>query len=139
MGSAARGMSSYVFDAEERLVGFYACSNTLQDDRLLDRTSRLRRHSIGRYFPVLEIQYVGVQKEFQRRGIGSLIMGRIVASFRDAADTLGIPVMTLVALNDRAAALYSRFGFVSYGDPGSRRMPLPATTALKLPPAGTRA
>jgi hypothetical protein len=59
-------------------------------------------------------------------------MGRIIDAFMDAANFLGVPVMTLTALNPRAAKLYRSLGFVSYGGLGSSRMLLPAQSALGL-------
>jgi GNAT superfamily N-acetyltransferase len=108
--------------ADDTLAGFYAVCVTLEDDRFLDRHSQLKKFSIGRYFPALQVHYVAVRREFQGQGIGTIVMGRIVGIFRDAAESLGVPVMTLVALNTRAAALYKRMGFVYYGGHGSSRM-----------------
>jgi GNAT superfamily N-acetyltransferase len=105
---------------------------TLEEDRLLDKYSHLRQHSLGKWFPALQIHYIAVQKELQGQGIGTIIMGRIVEIFRGAANSLGTPVMTLVALNPRAARLYGSLGFVSYGGSGSTRMLLPALSVLDL-------
>jgi ribosomal protein S18 acetylase RimI-like enzyme len=121
--------------ADDTLAGFYAVCITLEDDRFLDRRSHLKKFSIGRYFPALQVHYVAVRTQLQGRGIGTIVMGRIVGIFRDAAESLGVPVMTLVVLNPGAAALYKRMGFVYYGGHGSSRMLLPAQSVLDLPPA----
>jgi GNAT superfamily N-acetyltransferase len=128
-----RSRVSTVHDAaDDALVGFYAFCITLEDERLLDKHSHLKRLSIGRYFPTLQMHYLAVQKERQGNGIGTIIMGRIIDTFKDAAETLGLPAMTLVAINPRAAQLYTRLWFVSYGGPGSSRMLLPAQSVLDL-------
>jgi hypothetical protein len=59
-------------------------------------------------------------------------MGRIIDVFRNAADSLGVPVMPLVAANLRVANLYARMGFVPYGGVGSSSMLLPAHSVLDL-------
>jgi ribosomal protein S18 acetylase RimI-like enzyme len=59
-------------------------------------------------------------------------MGRIVDTFLDAADRLGVPVMTLIALNERAAKLYEKMGFQRYGTSSPLRMMLPAQSVLDL-------
>ena len=116
------------------LLGFYACSITLLEDAHLERQSPLKKHSNGRFFPTLEILYVAVQQEEQNRGVGTAIMAQIVGVFRDAASTLGVPVMTLRAINERAARLYSRMGFNRFGSPLNHLMLLPAQSVLDLPP-----
>ena len=121
------------FSNDGVLLGFYAFCITVEDERLLDRNSNLKKYAILRCYPTLQIHYLGVQKEYQEKGLGTIIMGRIIDVFREAASTLGVPVMTLVALNDRVAKLYSKMGFVPYGEKVSRRMLLPAQAALDLP------
>jgi ribosomal protein S18 acetylase RimI-like enzyme len=117
---------------DDALVGFYSLCITREPENQLDKYSHLRKHSIGKYFPTLQVHYVAVQKEMKNRGIGTIIMGRIIDAFMDAANFLGVPVMTLTALNPRAAKLYRSLGFVSYGGLGSSRMLLPAQSALGL-------
>lgn len=119
--------------SDDRPVAFYAFYMTLEDDRFPDKHSHVRRRSIGRYFPALQVQYVAVHKDHQARGAGTIIMRRILEIFRNSVVELGVPAMTLVALNPRAAKLYLRMGFVSYGGPGSSRMLLPAQSVLDLP------
>ena len=114
------------------LIGFYAFCVAVEDERWLDKQSHLKNHALNRFFPALQIHYLGVQKEYQEKGLGTIIMGKIIEIFREAASTLGVPVMTLVALNERVAKLYTRMGFVPYGTTGSRRMLLPAQAALDL-------
>lgn len=114
------------FSEDGQLLGFYAFCVTVEEERFLDRNSHLKKHAIRRSFPALQVHYLGVQKEHQGKKIGTILMGRIIDIFREAASTLGLPVMTLRAINDRAARLYSRMGFVKYGGTGSKTMLLPA-------------
>ena len=119
---------------DDTLVGFYAICITLEEDRLLDKNSHLKRFAIGRHFPALQVQYLAVQREFQENGIGTIAMGKIIDTFRQVALMTGVPVMTLTALNSRAARLYSTWGFVPYGGFGSLRMLLPSQSVFALDP-----
>lgn len=118
------------------LVGFYAFCVTLESERLLDKSSHLHRFSVGRYFPTLQIYYIAVQKSLQKGGIGTIAMGKIIDTFREVASLTGVPVMTLTAINQRAANLYASMGFVRFGGPGPIRMLLPAQSVLDLTTSG---
>ncbi|HET6609644.1 MAG TPA: GNAT family N-acetyltransferase [Rhodopila sp.] len=130
--SKFRSRVTTVHNAADELVGFYAFCITLKDDRMLEKTNNLRNRAINRHFPTLEIDYIAVDRPFQGQGIGTVITGRIVDIFIQAADQLGVPVMTLEAINERAAKLYRRMGFEHYGPHPSLRMMLPAQAALAL-------
>ncbi len=122
-------------DSDGALVGLYSFCISLESERNLGRRDHFKRHPVGSYFPALQLQWIAVQVERQRTGIGGIIMGRIIGIFRDAAISLGVPAMILVALNESAAKLYRRMGFEPYGGFGSSRMLLPAQSAMDLPPA----
>ena len=120
-------------------VGFYALGIALEDERFLERGkfAKIETRSVNRQFPALQFQWLAVRREHQNRGIGTVMIGRVIDVFIDAVENLGLPVMTLTAANSRVAAFYKRLGFDHYGGPGSMRMLLPADSALELRRFGT--
>jgi GNAT superfamily N-acetyltransferase len=115
-------------------VGFYSICLSLEDEGFLDKAkyTSIRNRSMKKLFPSLQFQWIGVQKEHQNKGIGRIMIGRVISVFIDSVLNIGVPVMTLVARNTRVADFYQRLGFVSYGGNGSTRMLLPAQSALDL-------
>lgn len=111
-------------------VGFFALSWIAEREALLPQSPRSRD-----YFPALHLEYVAVRTEYQGKGVGLYIMGRVLELYLDAAETTAVPALTLIALNERAERFYADLGFAPYArkDIGNgRRMLLPIQTALDL-------
>ena len=113
------------------LVGLCALSIAVE------RTSELshdhqRARSYGSYFPCLEFQYLGVCSKHQGKGIGTIIIGRVVDTFADMAMNCGMPMLTLRAANDRVYKFYRNLGFAPYGRAGDRRLLLDAQSAITV-------
>jgi ribosomal protein S18 acetylase RimI-like enzyme len=117
-------------------IAFYSICLALEDERFLDKGGHIsiRNRSMNRLFPSLQVQWLAVQKEHQNVGIGTVMIGRVIATFVESVISIGIPVMTLTARNQRVADFYKKLGFVHYGGIGSKRMLLPAQAALDLQP-----
>lgn len=69
----------------------------------------------------------------QRRGIGVVIMGRVIDVFYEAIQSMGLPALTCRALDPKVADFYRRLGFVDYGpDDPKPRLLLPAQDVVEL-------
>jgi ribosomal protein S18 acetylase RimI-like enzyme len=90
-----------------------------------DETKRLPRYPT---LPVVRIGRLAVDRRFQRRGLGELIlMNAVHRTMQDAAAAFALLVD---AKNDQAAAFYARYGFRPIaGKP--RTLFLPLATAQK--------
>jgi len=111
-------------------VGFFALSWIAERESLLPQSPRSRAH-----FPALHLEYVAVRREYQGRGVGLHIMGRVLELYLDAAETTAVPALTLIALNERAEKFYAELGFAPYARKefgAGLRMLLPIQTALDL-------
>jgi len=115
-------------------IAFYALGLQLEDERYLTGDGPIRKRVISKVFPALHLEYVAVDKAYQGQDVGTDIMVRVIEVFRRSVLEFGLPVLTLVPLNEKLVAFYASVGFVRYAERlGQRRMMMPARTALELP------
>lgn len=106
-------------DDTPEIVGFYAMNAHAIDAGAIPKPLRRKlptQHPIGATF----LSNMGTSREFQGRGIGSLLLADAFANAAHAADIVGSAFVVLDALNERAAALYRRPGFIDLPDPPGR-------------------
>src|ERR1700733_8790506 len=118
IGSRSFGFTSRVttvrLEEDGDPVGFYAVCLTLEDESFLDRGRHvgIRNRSRNRLFPSVQFQWLAVDRKHQNKGIGTVMIGRVISTFVESGLSIGIPVMTLVARNQRVAKFYKKLGFV---------------------------
>jgi ribosomal protein S18 acetylase RimI-like enzyme len=100
-----------VEDGDREVVGFHTlCAHSIEARSLPeDLVRRLPRHPL---VPAVYLGFLGVDVRFQGRGVGSFLMADAFARSVQAADILGAGFLVLDALNEDAARLYRRLGFV---------------------------
>lgn len=114
------------------VAGLYALRIRLEADKDIDGNDGAFRTEHG-YFSAVQLCYVAVQKELQRRGVGRLLMARAIQEFGQVVHLTGACAMTLVAIDEQKANFYRLLGFRPYGMPSKQpKMFLPARTALDL-------
>ena len=75
--------------------------------------------------PVALIGRLAVDKDFQGKGLGSILLADACQKIRQARETLAVVGIVVDAKDDSAAAFYQHFGFIELpGKPG--RLLLPA-------------
>jgi GNAT superfamily N-acetyltransferase len=115
------------------VVAFYSLKITLEDERLLAPANPLKDWAAQRVFPSLHLEWLAVAEPFQGKKIGTVIMGRVLETFRDAVLETGLPVLTLVPINERVRTFYAGLGFDAYAaHKGRRNMMLPAQSVLDM-------
>lgn len=98
-------------DGAPAIVGFYAVNSHGIDIQTLPEAMRRR---LPRY-PTIGAVYlsvVGVDGRYQGAGVGSVLMKDALRRAVRVADEIGSAFVVLDALNERAAALYRRLGFI---------------------------
>jgi ribosomal protein S18 acetylase RimI-like enzyme len=98
-------------DSSDAIVGYYALNAHAIDVSTLPEADRTRLPS----YPTISAIYlsiVGVCSEHQEKGLGSYLLADAFARAARAADIIGAHFFVLDALNERAAGLYRRLGFV---------------------------
>lgn len=82
----------------------------------------------GGHFPALQLTHLAVRREFQGRGIGSTLVGSVIALFAEVGAQIGLPHLILAPIDGSARRFYKELGFAEYAD--GERMFLPLQLAL---------
>ncbi|MDO8297803.1 MAG: GNAT family N-acetyltransferase [Caulobacter sp.] len=118
---------------DEVPVAFYALA--IVAERLIDKKSLIPSFLLGGsgHFPSLRLEWAAVRHDLQGKGLGTIVMGRVLTVFSDMVAETGMPALTLKPLNDRAATFYRRLGFIAFGpNVLGRRMMLPAEKVIEI-------
>jgi ribosomal protein S18 acetylase RimI-like enzyme len=78
----------------------------------------------------VHLEWLAVSTEFQRREIGTDLMGKAIDDFYEVADRTGISALTLQPIDEQKALFYKKLGFVPYGQRTIPRMFLDAKTVI---------
>lgn len=77
--------------------------------------------------PVALIGRLAVDKDFQGKGLGSILLADACQKVRQAKDTLAVVGIIVDAKDDSVAAFYRHFGFIELpGKPDRLLLPAPA-------------
>jgi GNAT superfamily N-acetyltransferase len=106
-------------DGSSTIVGYYALNPHALDISELPPEMQ-RRLPRCPTVPAILLSYIGVGSPYQGSGVGSYLMADAFKRSAHAADLLGAHFMVLDALNEGAARLYRRLGFVELSAQRSR-------------------
>lgn len=98
---------TYVIADEARVVAFCAVSSF--SVWRIDATGRARRSSPPQ-IPAVLLGRLAVDRRFQGYGLGAALLRHAMELTVVAADLVGIRMLVVNALNERAAGFYRRFG-----------------------------
>lgn len=119
---------------ENKAVGFYCLSISASETK--NFSQKFLHYFEGRsYIPFIYIDYLGVIKDLQEKGIGTILLLNAIQRCSHTIKNIGVFGIALNAINERAAGLYDRYGFCEYG--GRKNYPfmvLPAQSVLDLFP-----
>ncbi len=93
----------------QQVVGFYALSPHAIERGILPDEKKLPRHE---KISAIYLSMIAVDTRVQGQGVGSFLTAAALAKCVDIADMAGGRFVVLDALNDSAARLYRRLGFV---------------------------
>lgn len=124
-------LRTYVLTQENSttVAGYYSLSTgstafeTLPDDL----ARRLPRYPI----PTAHLGRLAVDRRWQGRGLGGILLVDALMRVRDIADQIGIHAVTVHSLNDRARTFYEAHGFISlHDDPHHLFLPMATVRML---------
>ena len=90
------------------------------------------RPRIKRAIPVILLGQLGIDREFQGRGYGELMLIDAQARVDEISRRTGVRAMMLDARNERLALWYERYDFIRFPDQFRMFKSIDAIRALKL-------
>lgn len=105
-------------DSSNEIVGYYALNAHSIDASTLTENQRKKLPSY-KMISAIYLSLVGVHTEQQNTGLGTYLLADVFKRCVKAADNIGAHFLVLDALNEKAARLYRRLGFVEL--PGHER------------------
>lgn len=98
-----------VTDAQKRVVAYHSLAAASVSRHTAP--GRLRRNA-PQPIPAILIARLAVERQFQGRRLGKLLLRDAVLRSLAAADSIGARLLLAHALDDDAAGFYMRFGFI---------------------------
>lgn len=96
-------------NAQQEVIGFYCLSaGAIMRD---DAPKSLQRN-MPNLLPVLVMGRLGIDKNYQKQGIGSALLRDVFLRTMRVADEIGVVALLVHALSDKAKAFYLEFGFI---------------------------
>ncbi|MES2387627.1 MAG: GNAT family N-acetyltransferase [Bacteroidota bacterium] len=77
-----------------------------------------------RIIPSILIGRLAVDQNFQRQGLGELLLSDALARIYDLSKTLGLFVVCVDPIDERAVIFYSKFGFILRPENGQMFLPM---------------
>ena len=103
-------------DNPKRIIGYH----TLVMSQVRQEEIPNDRPKITRSIPVILLGQIGIDAEFQGRGLGELLLMDVQTRAREISQTIGIRALMLDARNQQLAGWYEKHDFVRF--PNSFRM-----------------
>jgi ribosomal protein S18 acetylase RimI-like enzyme len=98
-------------DDANLVIGYYALNSHFIDAATLPEADRKKLPSYPT-IPAIYLSKIGIQIEQQGNGLGQYLMNHALRRCIDVANIVGAHFVILDALNENAARLYRRLGFV---------------------------
>jgi GNAT superfamily N-acetyltransferase len=118
---------------ETRVLGYYAISNHRVTYAALPAEQAKGLPSIE--VPVVLLGRLAVDRSVQGQGLGELLLVDALRRAQHIADQIGVRAVEVDAIDEKARAFYTKFGFVSLVDvPGHLYLPIQVVRKLNLPP-----
>lgn len=134
---AAKYLKSQTFvlvpdDDARRILGFYALAqHGYRDGELLDATARALKVKGLKHIPMILLGQLGIEREFQGRGLGRLLLKDALQRCIGVAQEIGAVAVTTDPFDDAARDFYATFDFQILHEEPFRRMLLPMRTIAK--------
>ena len=109
------------FESSSEIVAFYAMNAHAIDAIAVPKNLQRklpRDHPIGAVF----LSNIGTARAYQGKGVGSFMISDAFRRAVTAADAIGAAFIVLDTLNENAARLYHRAGFIPLPEPKGRML-----------------
>ncbi len=106
-------------DGKPEILGFYALNSHAVDVTSLPPEAR--KH-LPHYptAPAIYLSMIAVHRDHQSKGLGQFLLAEALKRVQKVSEEIGVRFIVLDALNDNAAKLYARMGFIQLSTTPSR-------------------
>lgn len=123
------------FEGAPEIVAFYALSMKLESVKMLTGEDKKIWNGFRKAeerFICLNFDYLAVSSKHQGKGLGRLVVMRVIEEFAQIASTCGVEIMIGSAIDREKFEFYKKLGFQQYGMANQvPQMFLPALTAME--------
>ncbi|GEO13542.1 hypothetical protein MAE02_12380 [Microvirga aerophila] len=125
-------MFEAVLEADSRVVGYYALQIGNESmDALPNKPNDYTQNYQA--FPAVHLGFLGVHREYQRKGIGTVLLTDIFEKVYRISEIAGMYALTLQSYDEDSTAFYKGLGFEAYTDhPTSPKMLVPIRIIREL-------
>ncbi len=114
----------------ERISGYYTLSSNSIPNDLIPDSFRKKLPTSYLSIPTILIGRLAVDKKFQGKGIGKILLIDSLKRCYDTSDSIGAFAVVVDPLDDKAESFYEKYGFIKL--PESGKMFLPMKTIKEL-------
>ena len=103
--------------APNRPIGLYAISTVAEEVRNLPGS--YHRFRGGDYFSAMQLVWLATDRQFEGRGLGTLMVGQVIRLFADIGPKIRLPHLIVIPAredHDRLSRFYAGLGFTPYKD-----------------------
>lgn len=104
-------------DKPDRPLGFFALATVAEETSNLPGVYHPFRS--GHYFSALQLVWLATDKEFESRGLGTIMVGSVIRAFATIGNTIGLPHLIVIPAKEnkeRLQGFYAKLGFEPYKD-----------------------
>lgn len=122
------------YDESSNCSGFYSLQ--LGSDKVAELRGRQKSYIENHTsFPSVHLSFLGVQKEHQRKGLGTILLMDALKRTANISQNAGFYAFTLQSLDDESTAFYESLGFEKYSENSKQpKMLYPLKSILELFP-----
>jgi len=104
----SKSARTYVMCLGDRVIAYYSLAAA---ERVTNQLSRLTKGMPRHPIPLIMLARLAVDKEFQGRGYGSLLLSDALARSLAVSKMIGARAVIVEPIDDAADKFYARFGF----------------------------
>lgn len=112
------------------IAGYYTLSSNSISNSLIPESYRKKLPNSYSSIPTMLIGRLAIDKNFQRKGIGKLLLIDALKRCFDTSDTIGAFAVIVDPLDTEAENFYGKYGFIKLPDSGKMFLPMKTIKSL---------
>lgn len=114
----------FVDKESQKLAGYYTLSSNSIPNELIPETFKKKLPSSYKSIPTILLGRLAIDKHFQGKGIGKLILIDSLKRCFDTSDSIGAYAVIVDPIDIEAERFYEKYGFIKLPDSGKMFLPM---------------